>query len=39
VHTIHEEKCISCGACYDVCPTAGAIRFYPKHAPVPAEAV
>ena len=30
VHTIHQEKCISCGACYDVCPTEGAIRFFPK---------
>jgi NAD-dependent dihydropyrimidine dehydrogenase PreA subunit len=29
MHLIHQDACISCGACFDVCPT-NAIRTFPK---------
>ena len=29
LHVIHHDACISCGACFDVCPTE-AIRTFPK---------
>jgi len=37
-HAILQEKCIACGACYDVCRTEGAVRFMAKGA-VAREAV
>ena len=29
LHVIHHDACLSCGACFDVCPTE-AIRTFPK---------
>ena len=37
LHALDQEKCISCGACYDVC-SRDAIRFYSKHEATHADA-